>query len=760
MKQKSTKTSVVKPLKATPVEPKLNLVDGFVLLCYSFIAVLTPNLNTYDSNGPKFYTLAILNLVAYITILIGNQLKPRQDFHWYFFRTWTGVIYTMFLLVSLLSFFKAFNIYESILNFSKLFTIFSAAYIISNILRKDRRYLYIISISLAVLLIVDSFTVFYHLTINFMEGKGQNTYEIKSVYSNKNIFTAAIFVKMAFVLWLLTFGKIWMKVLGGFSLLAAFIAALFLSTRSANVGIILLVITYALFLIIRYYRVNEKRKIIMLTIYLSAAIIVGFYLFSEIYKHLYSSEGGITTNFISKLKTIVQKSDEFGYGGRTACWKRSFKLIEENPLLGVGTGNWKVEVLKYETPTTGGYTYMYKNHNDFIETTADTGIFGGMLFLGIFVMIFSNFIKAFFKAKKGEERLYIWLFLPAFGLFCYSIDAFFNFPSDRPEIVSLFAIFVGAGIAFSPSIAPLNTHFSQLTSQNSPLLTRILISLFLVLQLFSVYIFYLNFKSLKLQRIAQQEINAGMLSSKSEFFLNGFPAIPNINVEGEPITITKARYLEAEEKYQQVIDVLTKDNPSPYDTKREFYLARAFLKLGQPDSALVYANKVLSLKPLFTESISLISSAYEAKGDFFEAIKVLNDHQMNSDRLSKLYTTLSPWAKTKQFQEIYSNAMAAFYRHDYSNAEKYFSEIIDKEQNIAQTFEYRAFCYFYLTKYQLSLSDINRAIAFNSSIAVDFNLRGANQHLLGNNVAACADFQTAIKMGNKDAVNLYEKFCK
>ena len=31
---------------------------------------------------------------------------------------------------------------------------------------------------------------------------------------------------------------------------------------------------------------------------------------------------------------------------------------------------------------------------------------------------------------------------------------------------------------------------------------------------------------------------------------------------------------------------------------------------------------------------------------------------------------------------------------------------------------------------------------------------------LGNDPAACADFQTAINMGDKDAGNNYEKFCK
>jgi O-antigen ligase/Tfp pilus assembly protein PilF len=784
MKQKPTKSSAKKPLNAKPAEPKLNLIYSLVLLGYAFITVLTPNMNTLDSLGPKFYTLAILNLVAYIIILIGNQLKPRQDFHWSFFRTWTGFIYTLFMLVSLLSFFKAFNIYESIINFSKLFTIFSAAYIVSIILRRDKRYLYVISISLALLLIFDSFTVFYHIVINFMEGKGQNISEIKSIYSNKNILSAAIFVKIAFVLWLFTFGKGWMKALGGFTLFIAFMATLFMSTRSFYVGTIFLILTYGPFMFIRYYRKNEKRKIIMLTIYLSAAIIIGFFLFTAALKYLYpsSSQNRYTVDFITRLKSLSAETGPVSSQGglRAQAWKNSFKLIKANPLLGVGTGNWKVEVLKYETPTTGAYIYMYKNHNDFIETTADTGIFGGALFLGVFILIFANFIKAFFKAKKGEESSYTWLFLPAFGLFCYSFDAMFNFPSDRPEIISFFAIFVGAGIAFSASqqsaVGSQQSHRTQNLEPGTWNLERVtrhashvtLIAIFLSLMIGSIYIFYLNFESLKLQRIAKQELNAGTLTSKSELFLNGFPAIPDINIEGEPIAVTKARYLITEEKYQQAIDLLKKDNSSPYDTRQQFFIAMAFFKLGQPDSALVYAHKVLKLKPFFSGNISVMSNAYEAKGNLTEAMKVLDDHiQLNnkngqpvSDIIYKQQASLAPRARIQKFQETFNNGLASFGRKEYRNAIKYLSKFIDKETGVAQAFEYRAFCYFYLKKYQLSLTDIERAIAIDPSKPGYINLRGVNKHMLGNEPAACADFQTAINMGDKDAVNNYEKFCK
>lgn len=822
----------------------LSLIYILILLSYAFITVVTPNMNTLDSNGPKFYTLAILNLVAYPIMLLHNKLRPQKDFHWLFFKNWIGVTYTLFLLISLLSVFKAFNLYESVINLSKLFTVFSAAYMIAIILQNDKRYTYILSVSLTLLLVIDSVTVFYHLFLNLTESGGINISAIKSIYSNKNILAAAIFVKIAFALWLIAFGKPWMKWLAGITVFLAIVATLFMSTRTFYVGLIFLLITYGVFFFIRYYRKNEKRKLARLLIISSVVIASSFLVFTFTLKYLYPStaEGTFSVDFISRLKTITQYGGKLqGYGQRTGSWERSFELFKENPLLGVGTGNWKIEVLKYETPLTGAYIYMYKNHNDFIETFADTGIFGGLLFLGIFLLIFANFIRAFFRARKGEEESYKWLFLPAFGLFCYFFDAFFNFPSDRPEIISFFAIFVGAGIAFSPTInnwkfwrrakgeeegtSPLNNDPAgviQTDAAGSPVThpgtsnkdhkaglgmkgkqehrarhaTKLgeastagpgkatvhakkqkdrfnlkalpLILLFLALMLGSVYVFYLNFKSLKLQRIIKQELLSGKLTTKSEVFLAGFPKLPDISIEGEPISVSKSRYLVAEGKYREAIDLLKKDNSSPYDTRQEFFLAIAYLNMGNPDSSLIYSRKVYAMKPLFSGNVTVLSNALEAKGDLEGALNVLDRHvkicdengEPVADNIRQKIAQLTPMIKIRPYEKIYTAALNAFTGKQYELAIKNFTDFISKEPGVAAAFEYRAFSYFYLNDFRRSLDDIEKAIAIDPGKSGFVNLRGINKHFLGDNPGACADFQAAIAMGDKDAPVNYERFCR
>src|SRR5690606_731233 len=126
---------------------------------------------------------------------------------------------------------------------------------------------------------------------------------------------------------------------------------------------------------------------------------------------------------------------------------RTLHLVQEEPILGVGLGNWKVRVLKEENLTSPGYVLNYKAHNDFLETTAETGLLGGLLYLSIFALIFWQFLRRFLSKDNNDEELSAF-FLPAVGMVFYSFDALFNFPQDRPEIAALFALYAGAGMAF------------------------------------------------------------------------------------------------------------------------------------------------------------------------------------------------------------------------------------------------------------------------------------------------------------------------
>lgn len=775
--------------------PAINPLFAIIIMAYGFVTVITPNLNAFDSNGPKFLSLSLLNIVVFLILLSRKEFKRDQAWPALFFRNPTGFIYTLFLLVTLASFVKAINHIEALVTFAKVFTVFTAAFLIAVIMRRDKRYLLFLAVAMSMLLVVDSLTVFYHIAGNILAGKGPSIYEIKSVYSNKNILSASIFVKIPFALWLLTFEAGWKRNLGRISFFVAFLAALFMSTRAFYLGLIFLFLSYIIVFAVRLLRNNEQQKLIRMVVISAATLVIGFLIFTGTQKFIYpaSYQDLYTVDFFSRLKTI-----QGGEPGRTRAWDRSFKLISENPLLGVGTGNWKIEALKYENLTSPDYIYMYKNHNDFIENAAETGIPGGLLFLGIFIIILYQFSKATLKQDRNDNT-FKYMFIPAFGLLCYSFDAFFNFPADRPEILSLFALYVGTGIGLSPagSLAK-NSYFGsgEGTTKNKRL-TLTIIALFLIGMLISAFVFYKNFVSLKLQRMLAEDMSKGTLTLSSEIFLNGFPAIPDLNVQGEPIAVHKARYLISEKRYREAISLLKADRSSPYDTRPEFFISTCYIQLGNIDSALYYYEKVFRQKPYFYTNTRSICSALQSQGRYAEAALLLGNytqvmpvnqeawvfrvdmlHNAGNDlmalsiadsalkylpgdvKLLEQKRLLEESIRIKPYINRYQLALTAYNGKRYAESVKFFTDFISLEKEVASAFEYRAFCYYYLKDYTKSIDDINNALDLGLNKAGLYNLRGVNQHMVGNDTAACADFQSAIGLGDKDAEANFNQFCK
>jgi len=187
------------------------------------------------------------------------------------------------------------------------------------------------------------------------------------------------------------------------------------------------------------------------------------------------------------------------------------------------------------------------------------------------------------------------MFLAALGIFAYSIDAFFNFPVDRPEMQLLFAFYVAGGIAFNTKQIK---SFSFIEKNKKYLQPKWIASFILILLFFICYLMMLNAKSSKYQRYYLEDKRRDMYTKTADYMIAGYPSIPDISCINEPIVSNIAYYLIKEGKNQQAIDLLMKDNSSPYDSRREYYLSVAYAEMGMMDSAIVWGKKALLLKPL------------------------------------------------------------------------------------------------------------------------------------------------------------------
>lgn len=745
-----------------------------LLIAYGFLTVFTPTFKAYDSNGPKFLALAILNLVTFLFIFWQKGKNGGREGYHIFFNNVVGIAYTGLILISILSFMKSVNILESLLHFSKIFTTFSAAFLVSILFTADNRSIRYLCIAMTFLLLYDSLSVFTGIK-EYINGKLISIVEIKSVYSNKNILASSIFIKVPFALWLLIFDKGKMRILGAVGVFFSFTATFFLSTRAFYIGIFILAICLLTYFIFRYLKTQDKDHIrltgLIITLLLSSGL-----LFTLTQKYLYPQSGDLyNTSIGNRLLTIAEP----GGGGRIEGWKRSWHLFKEDPILGVGLGNWKIAVLKEENLKSQDFNYEYKAHNDFVETATETGIFGALFFIAIFLLIGFAFIGLNSHVKSDD--VIARAFVPTFGILCYSVDAFFNFPQDRPEIQAIFALFVGSAIAvtasFSSFKSPILPIVNSLKGKGNQIFSSgVFIHGFLIIV--SIWFLILNFDSLRLQRIVKQDIQNAKLIQPASMIINGFPFMPNLSAEGEPISVIKARYLMNEKRNSEAIELLKKDKSSPFDTRVKYFIAKAFFNQNNLDSSYLYSQKVYLMQPLFFGNISLLCDLLQTKGQSKEAAdileKYLNQKRDNLDAwvfsssffdrygdLQKAEITLS-----KAFQYfpgdstlLKNSAAIAFKAKKFQDAVNYYSELINKTSFNPEARSYRALCFYYLMDYRKSIEDLDYLISKGLKQPNFYNQRGVNYYLLGDKNRACEDFKVSSEMGDKVGLENYSKFC-
>jgi tetratricopeptide (TPR) repeat protein len=461
-------------------------------------------------------------------------------------------------------------------------------------------------------------------------------------------------------------------------------------------------------------------------------------------------------------------------------------------LLGVGTGNWKVAVLEKENQTSTDYTYKYKVHNDFLEITSESGIVAGLVFAFLFILILvSNAITLFKNSTPMAKKELV--FLPMFGLIAYFFDAFFNFPHDRPEILIFFALAVGMSVGVEDASQKLGfmNKFGKLFN------TKGFAIFFVALQIAGLAVLYMNFKSAQAQSIVYRLYKTSKPTQPADEVIKSFPSIPEISVLGEPIISNKAYALIAEERYVEAIKLLWEHSTSPFDSRREHYIAKCYYKMGNSDSALYWALKAYKLKPNLLANTGIITVEYQKQGKDSLAFSYIENYlskfksdeaayelcagvYYNTKNFDKTLAILDtglrylPQSKllidtkkkysisinTTKYKDLFESSIQNMRKGNYKVALDQIDAFIAQVPDNGQAYGQRAFCHFYLKQYQKSIDDINSSFTLKNDDYGLLNLRGVNYRELGDNDKACADFKAAMDKGRADATDNFRKFCQ
>ena len=646
-----------------------------------------PSFRAIDMVAPQYLFLSLLQSIILIFLFIK---RAKILFNY------IDLAFLSFLIVSLFSFYKSFNIQESIIAWSRYLTLFITYFNLKVLFinvgnKRGSIILYIIGI----LLFLESGYILLSFinNYNYEDGLGRIR-ELQGFSSNLNIGAFSILIKLPFIIYFTRVSKSLIKKTLLFSLI--FITTFNILIIASRGAILALLISLAIFLVLDYYL--NKNKFLKNNITLIALVILSF----SVQNFLYQNNESLKT--VNRISSYSDKS----VGDRLEYYKESYNLFKENPFIGIGIGNWKIQSLKNYSKKIIEYTVPFHAHNDFLQILSETGILGINTFLLIFLIPFFIISKKIFN-KERSATFYVPFLI---ALIIFFIDPNLNFPRLRPysqmNILYLLS-FLSSGILNKTIKLNIKTRhvliiiFLLLIPLNY-IHSRILMSYKEIFNLY--YDFNLNNQDLQLpiKMIKEYEDN-----------------LPNITNTTIPIKLTKANYYLQNKDFKKAKDLIKQGvKVNPYLGFGDFLMAKILYEEQKKDSALFYIEKAYQKVPFNSAHIVLYQTIlndfnlFNKEHEIFEKIKYKNKN--------KLVWTNHFFILARDSTKLSSNNFSTSDKENIKLAKNYFPNeklfdsfdlIINKgagASKIASYFDEKAKIFYKEKKYNEAISNWEEAI--------------------------------------------------
>jgi Tfp pilus assembly protein PilF len=137
-----------------------------------------------------------------------------------------------------------------------------------------------------------------------------------------------------------------------------------------------------------------------------------------------ATTGHEVMNLVKRIQSITQIT-EGSAGSRLEIWKAGAKMVEENPVFGLGPDTFRLGSERYETllyvQMNQGRSVADNAHNYVVQLAAGVGIPATLLFLGFLAAVVVLAVK-YLRKREGEERLvYAGLTAAVIGYFIHLI---------------------------------------------------------------------------------------------------------------------------------------------------------------------------------------------------------------------------------------------------------------------------------------------------------------------------------------------------
>jgi tetratricopeptide (TPR) repeat protein len=326
-----------------------------------------------------------------------------------------------------------------------------------------------------------------------------------------------------------------------------------------------------------------------------------------------------TNSLVSRLDTIFVPTYENNIT-RILMWKQTLELAQDNPICGVGAGNWKISFLSYGVGHFPGYgefneLFYVRPENDYLWTLSEIGIFGFGFYLSIFGIIFWYIFKILNSQTDANNKLLSVLMF--FGFVGYMAFSCFTFPKER-IFHSMFLLLMMAVV-----ISIYNRSFGK-QGDISRLLMFVLAIPCLCLLLLAIYIGYARLSAEIHTKRALAARKAKAWPDVISEIDNGYSVFATLDPMSTPLKWYRgeANFLlnnipEAFEDFKAAYKA------HPYHIHVLNNLATCYEITDNHNLAINYYNKALEVKPQFQDALINLGAAYYNAGRYEESHETL-----------------------------------------------------------------------------------------------------------------------------------------
>jgi O-antigen ligase len=493
-------------------------------------------------------------------------------------------------------------------------------------------------------------------------------YKIISVSANNNLYAGFLILSVPFTLaGYAMFRRFW-KYLSVFTATMAVFMVVIIQSRAAYLGLAAGLFIVFLFLFLSYRRLLTRKNLLAGTLSL-CLLITGIMIF-------YSSlDGPRRSYFLSKIPVWnyfrpyesasadqLLKIRNAGRASNTSradfdfaetyyenanlriiFWQKSWCLIKSNPMLGVGAGNWRLNIPSCTEPpnpehTVRNYTYS-QPHNEWIGIVSELGLVG--LILAVFVF-FGPLVSASRKILSADFHAPVSpVFYSAFILGFY-LFAMFDFPLRRVEHnVLLFAAMAflfkhlddfgkAEGVQKKLPLSTLSSRLSAFVAK-TPLFTILLIFT-LIIAAARIRGEYFTLKMFRDEGKNNEKVIQYSHEAENRFYRITPNTLPLAWFEGAA-WYRLGDYRTAVSCFERAL------LSTPWEVRVLNDYAAALFSLERPDEAKSVLRKTLAIDPFFDDARYNLAAMHHFSGNRDSALYYVRqcaDGQKKTDYLNEL----------------------------------------------------------------------------------------------------------------------------